>query len=66
LIVSGTELVSEPDVPLMVAIIDPGVADALTFRVKVLPLTVVAGEKDAVTPLGRPVMPSATLPLNPF
>jgi hypothetical protein len=54
-----------PDAPVIVTVTVPVVAVLLAFRVNVLVLDVLAGLKDAVTPLGRPVAVKLTLPLKP-
>ena len=68
----GTLLVKEPEVPVTVAELVPGVAteDAVRVRVETaVPLAAgvnEAGEKVAVTPLGRPAMLSATGEMKPL
>ena len=57
--------VREPDVPVMVAVYCPGVVVLLAVSVSMLLPLVGFGEKDAVTPLGRPVMARFTLPVKP-
>jgi hypothetical protein len=64
--VSGVEPLTDPDVPVIVAVVDPGVADWLTARVSVLTPVVGLEENDPVTPLGSPAIARATLPLKPF
>ncbi len=54
-----------PDVPVIVTVTVPVAAVLFAFRVSVLVLTVPAGLKDVVTPLGRPVADKLTLPLKP-
>jgi hypothetical protein len=54
-----------PDVPVIVTVTVPVAAVLLAFSVNVLVLVVLAGLKDAVTPLGRPVAAKLTLPLKP-
>ena len=54
-----------PDVPVMVTVLVPTVAVALAVKVNVLVPLVLAGLKDAVTPLGRPDAASETVPENP-
>jgi hypothetical protein len=49
----------------MVTVTVPVVAVLLAFSVSVLVVVVLAGLKDAVTPLGRPVVVKLTLPLKP-
>ena len=46
----------------------PGVAELLAERVRMLEAVPVTGfgEKDAVTPLGRPEADRSTLPLSPY
>lgn len=59
-----------PEVPVIVIVEFPGSAEPLTAKVIVLsgvPLPVAGfGEKDAVTPLGRPDAARVTLPVNPY
>ncbi len=59
------ETLMQPEVPVMVIVAAPIVAVLLAVRVRTL--LVVAGlvPKEAVTPLGRPVAASVTLPKNP-
>lgn len=52
--------------PVTVTVAAPVVAVLLAERVKVLVFVALAGLKDAVTPLGKPVAVKATLPLKPF
>jgi len=61
------EAVSAPDVPVIVTVAGPPTA-ALLLAVSVTMLELVAGlvEKLAVTPLGRPVAASVTLPVKLF
>jgi len=54
-----------PDFPVMIALYCPRVAELLAAKVTVL-LPFEIGEKDAVTPLGRPDAERVTLPVNPF
>ena len=57
----------EPEVPVMVSVYCPMLAELLAVSVKVLLPVVGFGLKDAVTPLGRPdVTAKLTLPLNPY
>jgi len=56
----------EPDVPVMVSVVVPRAAVLLAVSVSVVLPVVGFGEKDAVTPAGRPVMARFTLPLNPY
>ena len=58
--------VSEPEVPVMVAVYWPTGAALLAVSVKVLENVVGFGVKEAVTPFGRPVTARFTLPANPF
>ena len=60
------EAVVQPEVPVMVIVAAPMVAVLLAVRVS--RLLVVAGlvPKEAVTPLGRPLAASVTLPVNPL
>jgi len=55
-----------PDVPVIVTVLVPGVAMLVAANVRELVLVVEAGEKVAVTPLGRPDAVKATLPVKPF
>lgn len=55
-----------PDLPVMVTLYCPTAADVLAVSASVLDPTVGFGEKDAVTPLGRPEAERVTLPVNPF
>ena len=54
-----------PEVPVMVTVAVPVVADELAVRLSVLVLVVGFVPNDAVTPLGRPEAASVTLPENP-
>lgn len=55
-----------PEVPVMVTVAVPEVAESLAVSVNTL-VSVVGFEPNiAVTPLGRPVAASATLPVNPL
>jgi len=59
--------VRAPDFPVMVTLYCPTAAELLAVSVSVLLYPVVGfGEKDAVTPLGRPEAERVTLPVNPF
>jgi len=60
------ELVSVPEVPVMVTFAAPTVAVLVAINVNVLVPVVFAGLKDAVTPLGRPDADKLTLPLKPL
>ena len=55
-----------PDVPVIVTVAVPVVAVLLAVKVTVLLVVVLAGLKDAVTPLGSPDADKLTLPLKPF
>ena len=56
---------SEPEVPLMVIVEVPAGVPEATVNVSVLVVLVGFGLKPAVTPLGRPLALSVTLPLKP-
>ena len=60
------ELVSVPEVPVMVTLAAPTVAVLPAVNVNVLVPVVLAGLKGAVTPLGRPEADKLTLPLKPL
>ena len=51
---------------MIIALYCPRLAELLAVRVTVLLPFVGFGEKDAVTPLGRPDAERVTLPVNPF
>jgi len=55
-----------PDFPVMVTLYCPRGAELLAVSVNVLVPVVGFGEKDAVTPLGRPDAERVTLPVNPY
>jgi hypothetical protein len=55
-----------PDVPVIVTVAVPVAAVLLAVSVNALALAVLAGLKDAVTPLGRPEADKLTLPLKPL
>lgn len=55
-----------PLVPVMVTVDEPAVAELLAVSVNTLVPFVGLVPNDAVTPLGRPLAASVTLPLNPF
>lgn len=59
------DAVREPEVPPMVIVDVPAAVPEATVRVSVLVVLVGFGLKPAVTPLGRPVAFSVTLPLKP-
>ena len=59
--------VTAPDFPVMVTLYSPATAELLAVSVSVLLYPVAGfGEKDAVTPLGRPDAERVALPVNPF
>jgi len=58
--------VRAPDLPVIVTLYCPAAAELLAVSVSVLAPVVGLGEKDAVTPLGRPEAERVTLPVNPF
>jgi len=55
-----------PDTPVTVTVTVPVVAVLLAVSVNVLPLVVLPGLNDAVTPLGIPAADKLTLLLKPF
>lgn len=55
-----------PLVPVIVTVAEPAVAELLAVRVKTLAPVVGLVPNAALTPLGRPLAASVTLPLNPF
>ena len=55
-----------PEAPVMVSVPVPTLAVLLAVRVSVLVPVVEVGEKEALTPLGRPVRERFTLPVNPY
>ena len=59
-------LIKLPEVPVMVTGKVPVVAVLLAVSVKVLEAAVLAGLKEAVTPLGKLDADKLTLPLKPF
>ena len=61
-----TALFRFPEAPLIVTVKVPTAAVALAVRVRVLEPAVLAGLKDALTPLGRPAANKVTVPLNPL
>ena len=63
---TGAVFVKFPEVPVTVIVTVPVVAVLLAVRVNVLVLAVLAGLKDAVTPLGNPVADKLTLPVKPL
>lgn len=64
--VSVVEAVRVPEVPVMVTVEDPMAAVLLAVKVTVELLVVGLMENEAVTPAGKLVAPSVTLPVNPF
>jgi hypothetical protein len=64
--VRAVDVVWLPDFPVTVALYCPRLAELLAVKVTVLFPVVGFGEKDAVTPLGRPDAERVTLPVNPF
>ena len=52
--VIGVVAVTEPDVPVIVTVVCPAAAVLLAERVMTLLPVAGLGEKDAVTPLGKP------------
>jgi hypothetical protein len=54
-----------PEVPLIVNCDALATAELAAVRVRVLVELVLDGLKDAVTPVGKPLVVSATVPLNP-
>jgi hypothetical protein len=58
--VRGVEADRPPEVPVIATFAVPGAAVLLEVRVSVVPVAVGFGEKDAVTPLGRPVAAKLT------
>src|SRR5580692_5305571 len=65
--VSGTRVaaVSLPETPVTVKLYCPGLTDLLAVRVIVLSAVTGLGEKEAVTPLGRPETERLTEPRKP-
>jgi hypothetical protein len=61
----GVEEVREPEVPVMVIVDVPMAAVLLAVRVSKLEPVVGFVAKLAVTPLGKPVAASVTLPVKP-
>lgn len=57
---------SAPDVPVMVTLLWPTLAELLAVNVRVDVPLVGLGEKDAVTPLGKPETPRFTFPVKPY
>ena len=63
---TASEEVMLPDVPVIVSVAPLAVTDEFAVRVRVLVPLVVAGEKEAVTPLGSPEVARLTVPVNPY
>src|SRR5260370_5273463 len=63
MVVVGVRL---PEVPVMVTVDVPAVAELLAVSDRTLDVVVVVGLNDAVTPLGKPDAARLTLPVNPF
>ena len=61
-----TDAVWLPEVPVTVIEYCPRLAVLLAENVRVLFPVVGLGEKEAVTPLGKPDVDNVTLPLNPY
>lgn len=59
-------LLSAPEEPVTVTVAVPAVAVLLALKVRELLLVVLDGLNAAVTPLGNPETPRATMPLKPF
>jgi hypothetical protein len=55
-----------PDVPVMVTVEVPVVAELLAFSLSTLDAVVGFVPNEAVTPLGKPDAARVTLPVNPF
>ena len=55
-----------PEVPVTVSVVVPRAAVLLAVSVSVLFPVIGFGEKDAVTPAGKPLTARLTLPLNPY
>ena len=55
-----------PEVPLMVTVEVPAVAELLALSVSMLDAVVGFVPNEAVTPLGKPDAARVTLPVNPF
>ena len=54
-----------PEVPVMVTVAVPAVAELLAVSDRTLVVVVLVGLKDAVTPLGSPEAAKLTLPVKP-
>jgi len=55
-----------PEVPVIVSVVVPTLAELLAVNVSMLLPVVGFGEKVAVTPLGKPETSRLTLPVNPY
>jgi len=55
-----------PDVPVIVALYCPRVAELVAVSVTVLYPVAGFGENDALTPAGKPEIERLTLPVNPY
>jgi len=55
-----------PDVPVIVSVLLPVLVVLLAVKVRVLAPDAGLGEKEAVTPLGKPETLKFTFPLNPY
>jgi hypothetical protein len=55
-----------PEVPVIVTVVVPGVAELPAVNVKTLVPVVGFGFQRAVTPLGKPDTERVTLPANPY
>ena len=64
--VSVVVAVSVPEVPVMVSVYGPTATELDAASVSVLLPVVGLGEKDAVTPVGRPETERFTLPVKPY
>lgn len=62
----GAEADRLPEVPVMLTLTVPEVAVPLAAKVSVVAPVAGFGEKEAVTPAGRPVAARLTWPLNPY
>jgi len=64
--VSAVDALPPFDVPVIVTVPEPTVAELSAVNVTIALPVVGFGENEAVTPLGKPVAVKFTLPLNPF
>jgi len=62
----GVVAIRDPEVPVMAIVAVAGAVVLLAVSVNVLFPVAGFGEKDAVTPLGRPLAARLTLPVNPY